>query len=164
MTPNLDATGHQWVSALMQFNFKLEYQKGHDNIVADALSWVTTQLDPDMVRSILDRVTLGTMYQAKVQNHCHIWRWPPTGAKGTCCHRLHTCTNAHYWLSWSPERGPSVEHSLLDWLKTQKKINLRALLAEDISSKEGWLILWNQQNFTIHQGGLYLHSMSKGET
>ena len=28
LTPNLDATGHQWVGALTQFNFKLEYQKG----------------------------------------------------------------------------------------------------------------------------------------
>ena len=27
MTPNLDATGHQWVSDLVQFNFELEYQK-----------------------------------------------------------------------------------------------------------------------------------------
>ena len=27
-TPNLDATGHQWVGALLKFNFWLEYQKG----------------------------------------------------------------------------------------------------------------------------------------
>ena len=27
-TPNLDATGHQWVGALARFNFQLEYQKG----------------------------------------------------------------------------------------------------------------------------------------
>ena len=27
-TPNLDATGHQWVSALAKYNFQLEYQKG----------------------------------------------------------------------------------------------------------------------------------------
>ena len=26
-TPNLDATGHQWVGALAKFNFQLEYQK-----------------------------------------------------------------------------------------------------------------------------------------
>ena len=37
-TPNLDTTGHQWVGALVQFNFELEYQKGCDNAVADALS------------------------------------------------------------------------------------------------------------------------------
>ena len=27
-TPNLDATGHHWVSALAKYNFQLEYQKG----------------------------------------------------------------------------------------------------------------------------------------
>ena len=27
-TPNLDATGHCWVSALAKYNFWLEYQKG----------------------------------------------------------------------------------------------------------------------------------------
>ena len=27
-TPNLDATGHRWVSALAKYNFWLEYQKG----------------------------------------------------------------------------------------------------------------------------------------
>ena len=27
-TPNLDATGHQWVGVLVRFNFQLEYQKG----------------------------------------------------------------------------------------------------------------------------------------
>ena len=27
-TPHLDATGHQWVGALVKFNFQLEYQKG----------------------------------------------------------------------------------------------------------------------------------------
>ena len=37
-TPNLDATGHQWVGALEKFIFQLEYQKGQDNVVADALS------------------------------------------------------------------------------------------------------------------------------
>ena len=38
MTPNIDAMGHQWADALTQFNFELEYQKGCDNTVADALS------------------------------------------------------------------------------------------------------------------------------
>ena len=58
-TPNLNATGHQWVGALARFNFQLEYQKGWDNTVADVLSRVTTCLDPDMVRLILNGVTLG---------------------------------------------------------------------------------------------------------
>ena len=37
-TPYVDAMGHQWVGALAQFNFELEYQKGCDNMVADVLS------------------------------------------------------------------------------------------------------------------------------
>ena len=54
-TPNLNATGHQRVRALAQFNFELEYQKGHDNTVAWTYwAWVTIWLDPDTVRSILD--------------------------------------------------------------------------------------------------------------
>ena len=39
-TPNLDATGHCWVGALASFEFELEYQKGSENGVADALSCV----------------------------------------------------------------------------------------------------------------------------
>ena len=39
-TPNLDATGHQWVGMLASFEFSLEYQKGVKNGAADALSQV----------------------------------------------------------------------------------------------------------------------------
>ena len=63
-TPNLDATGHCWVIAVTQFNFELEYQKGWDNTVADILSQVTTRLDPETVKTILNGVTLGMAYQA----------------------------------------------------------------------------------------------------
>ena len=48
-TPNLDATGHCWVSALAKYDFQLEYQKGQDNAAADALSRVTTHLQPEAV-------------------------------------------------------------------------------------------------------------------
>ena len=43
-TPSLDATGHCWVGVLVKFNSQLEYQKGHDNTVADMLSPITTHL------------------------------------------------------------------------------------------------------------------------
>ena len=45
--PSLDTTGHQWVAALANFNFQLEYQKGQDNTVADVLSQITTHLGPE---------------------------------------------------------------------------------------------------------------------
>ena len=48
-TPNLDATGHQWVGALASYEFSLEYQKGSDNAAADALSQVPIRHDRKMV-------------------------------------------------------------------------------------------------------------------
>ena len=53
---------------------------------------------------------------------------------------------------------------MLDWLKDQKKTDLKAILTEHTSSEEGRLMLQNWQNFMIHQGALYLHSMPEGET
>ena len=64
-TPNLDATGHQWVRALARFNFQLEYQKGWDNTVTDMLSQITTLLSLETIRSILDGVTLGATHRAE---------------------------------------------------------------------------------------------------
>ena len=61
------------------------------------------------------------------------------------------------------QREDASLSAILDWLKAQKKTDLKVLLAEHTSSEEGQLILWNQQNFMIHQGALYLCSMPKGE-
>ena len=49
----------------MRFNFQLEFQKGWDNTVADALSQITTHLSPKAVQSILNVVTLGMAHRAE---------------------------------------------------------------------------------------------------
>ena len=55
MTPNLDALGHHWVAALAGYNMKLEYLKGSDNKVVDALSRVSMQkLDEETVTELLN--------------------------------------------------------------------------------------------------------------
>ena len=64
-THNLDATGHQWVGALVKFNFWLEYQKGWDNTVVDVLSWITTHLGQEAMQSVLDGDTLGAARRAE---------------------------------------------------------------------------------------------------
>ena len=46
------------MGAIAKFNFQLEYQKGPDNAVADALSRITTHLGPEAVQSILDGATI----------------------------------------------------------------------------------------------------------
>ena len=65
ITPNLDASGHQWVGALAKFNFKLEYQKGQDNTMADMLSHITTCLGLKAMQAILDGATLHASQRAE---------------------------------------------------------------------------------------------------
>ena len=67
-TPNLDATGHRWVRALAKYDFRLEYQKGRDNAAADALSQVTTHLEPEAVQAILDGAVMGASQRAGREN------------------------------------------------------------------------------------------------
>ena len=58
-TPNLDATRHHWVESLAQYAFNIEYQRGCDNMVADVLSRITTRLDTETVKLILNGVSMG---------------------------------------------------------------------------------------------------------
>ena len=67
-TLNLDATQHQWVELLERFMFSIEYQKGQENVAADALSWVTSKLDAETMKSILDGVTVGMTERADIQD------------------------------------------------------------------------------------------------
>ena len=53
------------MGALAKFNFQLEYQKGRDNAVADALSSITTHLGPEAMQAILDGATIGVSQRAE---------------------------------------------------------------------------------------------------
>ena len=67
-TPNLDATGHHWVAMLAQYDMKIEYLRGTDNNVADALSRVEACLDPATVEEILARACHNDLPRAKVDS------------------------------------------------------------------------------------------------
>ena len=56
-TSDLDDIQCHWVELLAGFTFSIEYQKGRDN----ALSHVASKLNTEAVKSILDRVTIGTV-------------------------------------------------------------------------------------------------------
>ena len=61
------------------------------------------------------------------------------------------------------QKEDPVLNAVLSWLGVQKKINLRTLLGEHASSKEGQMVWRNHQNFMTLQNALYLCSMPKGE-
>ena len=65
-TPNLNAVGHHWVAALAGYNFTIEYLRGADNKVVDALSRVEDRLDTDLVCQLLTDVNHPTEARAEV--------------------------------------------------------------------------------------------------
>ena len=150
MTPNLDAIGHQWAGALAHFNFEMEYQKGCDNTVADVLSQITTGLDPDMVKSILNGVAIGAVHQAETHN-------PAMVESHHCLEQGVHVTTGHaqvqmHVTGWAKaQREDPAFSAVLEWLGVQKKTDLKTLLVEHTSSEEGQMILWIRQNFVFHQ-------------
>ena len=67
-TPNLDALGHRWVATLVGYNMKLEYLKGSNNKVADALSGTLEKLNEETVRELLNCAHIGYSPRAETDN------------------------------------------------------------------------------------------------
>ena len=161
-TPNLDATGHQWVSALAKYDFWLEYQKGQDNAVADALSWVTSHLGPEAVQAILDGATVGTSQRAERENPAII-EGDQQLEKEVRVTTGRVLVEMHV-TDWAAAQKEDPElNAVLQWMWSRKKADLRTLLRECITSEEGRMVWRNCQNFTSLQGTLYLCFTPKGE-
>ena len=161
-TPNLDATGHQWVGALAKFNFQLDYQKGQDNTMEDVLSQITTHLGLEAVWSILDGVTLGATLRAEGCDPAMV-EGDQNIEKEVCVAAGQVLAEMHVTDWATPQREDPVLDAVLNCLEAQKKTDLRTLLGEHISSEEGQMVWRNHQNFRILQNALYLCSISKGE-
>ena len=146
-TPNLDATGHQWVGALAKYDFQLDYQKGRDNAVADALSQVTAHLEPEAVQVVLDGATMGTSQRAEKENPAIIesdqqLEQEVQVATGQVLVEMHV-------TDWAVAQKEDPElDAVLQWLGSRKKDELRTLLGECIMSEEGQMVWRNHQNFT----------------
>ena len=61
------------------------------------------------------------------------------------------------------QKEDPVLNTMLHWLETQKKTNLRTLLRDMLLSEEGQMVWRNHQNFMTLQNVLYLCSTPKGE-
>ena len=110
MTPNLDATRHHWVGALASYEFSLEYQKGSDNMAADALSRVPIRHDRKTVRSLLEGAVTGITERGEVLISQPL--------RAECDHLDNeaqvrapkTCINARYQLGRGTARGCVAGH------------------------------------------------------
>ena len=104
--------------------------------IVDALSQITTHLNPDMMRSILDGITLGATH--RVESH------DPTAVEGDhgMEKEVHVATGCilvqMHVTDWAEaQREDSVLCIVLDWLVTKKKTDQKTFLGEHASSEEG---------------------------
>ena len=166
-TPNLDITWHQWVELLTGFTFSIDYQKGQDNAAADALSQVTSRLDMETVKSILDRVTVGSIGRANAHD-------PLVAETDEKIHKqvqeaaiqaraTHTHVNLHVtdWVAAQWENP--VLKAVINWIPNWKVQNLNHLLGDDANTEEEMAILQEQKKLMLYQGTLYHCHTSAGD-
>ena len=165
-TPNLDATGHRWVGALADFNFNIEYLKGCDNSATDILSQMTQQLDNDVIKCLLDGLTMGTsnkaelhnplMQQADFEDNVHVSTARPsmnTGPKGEI--------NVVDWAQTQKE-DPELDIAIR-WIKTDCTSSLRTELGDITNSKEGLALTSRQKHLVIINSNLYVRATPPGD-
>ena len=104
--------------------------------MADVQGWVTTQLDPDTVRSIINGVALGATHWVEVHD-------PAIVGSGHHLEQEVQVTAGHvqvqmHVIDWAEaQREDPALSAVLDWLGGQKKTDLKAFLANHASSEEG---------------------------
>ena len=156
-TPNLDATWHQWVESLAIFMFSIEYQEGCNNAATDVLSWVTSKLDTETMKSILDGVTMGRIERAnandqavaKAEKEMQKPVQEPVILAFTALVDLHVTD----WVT-APQKDP-ILMTVIEWISGQEVHNLKHLLGDDTNTEEGKAVLQKWKKLTLSQGTLY---------
>ena len=166
-TSNLDTTWHCWVESLTGFTFSIGYQKGQDNAATDALSWVTLRLDAEIVKSILDGVTMGSSRRADAHNpvvaetdeemHKQVQE-VAIQAKAT-----HMCVNLHMTDWVAAQWEDPVLKAPINWISNWKVQNLKYVLGDDANTEEGVAILWEWKKLMLYQGAFYHHHTLAGK-
>ena len=145
-TPNLDATQHCWVESLAGFTFSIEYQKGQHNAATDTLSWVTSRLDAETVKSILDRITMELTGRTDahdpvvVETDEEIHKQVQEAA--VQARAPHMCVNLNMTDWVAAQWEDPVLRAVINWISNQKIQNLKHFLGDDVNTKEGVAILW----------------------
>ena len=156
-TPNLDTTRHWWIESLAWFTFSIEYQKGCDNVAADALSQVTLKLNAETVKSILDGVAMGTTKRADIHDSVVAKADEVTHQpfQETAILAWAACVDLHVtdWVTAQQEDWPLK--ATIKWISGQKVQDLKHLLGDDTNTEVGKTILQEQKKLMLYQGALY---------
>ena len=169
MTPNLDATGHQWVSALASFQFELEYQKGADNGAAGALSQVPISHSWETVQSLLEGAIVGSADWGEVkvseellEKHEHLSQEV----------RVQAMLAPMHIVDW--EEAQEADAALAahcKWLHLRKDTLLpkwdaflKECLGVEVETERGKMFFHIRNSLILNKGLMYMSTTPKGET
>ena len=167
-TPNLDAMGHCWVGALASFEFELEYQKGLENGVADALNHIPIQHDHRTMKSLMEGAVMGTSSRCEAQvsdalRKEHEWLGEEAHLQAEKVAPMHVVN----WAQ-SQDSDPMLA-TCKKWLRTCKEIpspkrdTLLHELLERHMEGEGPVLLRVQNSLILNKDLLYLNMTPKRE-
>ena len=158
--PNLDATWHQWLESLAQFLFSIKYQKWHDNVATDTLSFVALKLNAETVKSILDGVAMGTTERAGGGLSWQKYT-KPSPETVILVQAAHVNLYVTDWVT-TQQKDPTLK-AMIEWISDQKVWDLKHLLGDAANTEEGKTILQGQKKLTLYWGALYHHHTPTGK-
>ena len=182
-TPNLDATGHRWVAVLAGFNFKIEYVKGTQNRVADALSRQEEHLMPEETQQVLDKIPMEAVLEADevqallgglltgIADRAEIYSANVEEAAAKSIRDMecvaHIRHQRYEWITQSNWATAQGEDEIINichiWVPSHKPGTLKKALGALASTEEGKAFTRQQDNFIIRNNLLYLRHTLKGE-
>ena len=126
-----------------RFTFSIEYQKGQENVAADALSIVTLKLDAGTMKSILDGVTVGIKKRVDAHNLAVAVtdeEFPKQVQETVILARAtQVCVDLHVtdWVT-AQQKDPILK-PMIKWISNQKVQDMKHLLEGDTELRRGTL-------------------------
>ena len=113
-----------------------EYLRGHDNTATDALSQVTSKLNAETVKSILDGVTMGTTKRAdvhdpldtKADEEIH----KPVQETAILAQAAHIGLHVTDWVTTQQE--DPILKAAIEWISGQKVQDLKYLPGDNTNT------------------------------
>ena len=179
-TPNLDAVRYRWVVAMAGYNFEIEYVRGTNNKVADALSCMGGRLDEEAVKELLNQGAI-----KELLNHAVRYGVPRVEADDPRVVQEHEKAEGEIIIQarmlaetkrkyqnladsqWVvAQRGNRAIRLIMDWLKRKKDDNrtLDQYLKHHVPDAECCIYAAHQKDFVLRRNLLYLRVTPKEVT
>ena len=143
----------------------IEYQKGHDNMATDALSQVTSKLDVENVKSILNGVTVGTMERADAYDTVVAQAEEDTHklVQETVILACAACVNLHVTDWVTTQQEDPILKTVIEWVSVWKVQDQKHLQGDEANMEEGMTILQEWKKLMLSIGALYHHHTPSGK-